>query len=178
VPVKTQIQIVRDDLSGAATLDLLRLHLQGMHESSPPGTSFALDLAGLQSPDVTVWSGWVGARIAGIGALKDLGDGCGEVKSMRTHPHFLRQGVAAQLLEHIIRVAEGRGMRRLSLETGTGPSFEPALALYRRRGFVNGPSFGSYPSDSSFNQFLHLDLPKRPIESQVRSGGSRRSADR
>lgn len=104
--MKAQIQIVRDDLSAAATQELPRLHLQGMHESSPPGTSFALDLTGLQSPDVTVWSGWVGPRIAGIGALKDLGDGCGEMKSMRTHPHFLRQGVAAQLLEHIIRTAE------------------------------------------------------------------------
>lgn len=130
-----------------------------MHEASPPGTSFALDLSGLQSPDVTVWSGWVGRRIAGIAALKDLRDGCGEVKSMRTHPDFLRQGVAAQLLEHLIQVARDRGMRRLSLETGTGPRFEPALALYRRRGFVSGPAFADYPRDSSFNQFLHLDLP-------------------
>lgn len=130
-----------------------------MHESSPPGTSFALDLGGLQSPDVTVWSGWVGPRVAGIGALKDLRDGCGEVKSMRTHPDFLRQGVAAQLLEHIIQAARDRGMRRLSLETGTGPCFEPALALYRRRGFLTGPAFADYPRDSSFNQFFHLDLP-------------------
>jgi len=166
MPPTTQIRIIRDDLSGAATRDLLRLHLQGMHENSPPGTSFALDLAGLLSPDVTVWSGWVGSRIAGIGALKDLGDGCGEVKSMRTHPHFLRQGVAAQLLEHIIHAARSSGMRRLSLETGTGPSFEPALALYRQRGFVNGPAFADYPHDSSFNQFLHLDLQSQQ-EQQV-----------
>lgn len=130
-----------------------------MRESSPPGTSFALDLGGLQAPDVTVWSGWVGPRIAGIGALKDLRNGCGEVKSMRTHPDFLRQGVAAQLLEHIIQAARDRAMRRLSLETGTGPYFEPALALYRRRGFVSGPAFADYPRDTSFNQFLHLDLP-------------------
>lgn len=157
--MKTRIRIVRDDLVGAPTQDLLRLHLRGMHESSPPGTSFALDLGGLQSPAVTVWSGWVGPDIAGIGALNDLGGGCGEVKSMRTHPRFLRQGVAAQLLEHIIRAAQDRGMRRLSLETGTGPSFEPALALYRRRGFVSGPAFGDYPSDSAFNQFFYLDLP-------------------
>jgi hypothetical protein len=46
--VKTRIHIIRDDLSGAATQDLLRLHLQGMQGSSPPGTSFALDLTGLQ----------------------------------------------------------------------------------------------------------------------------------
>jgi len=156
--MKTCIEIIRDDLSGAATRDLIRLHLREMQECSPPGTSFAFDSTGLRSADVTVWSGWVGQRIAGIGALRELPDRCGEVKSMRTHPHFLRQGVAAQLLEHIISAARGRGMVRLSLETGTGPLFEPALALYRRRGFVAGPAFADYPSDSSFNQFLHLDL--------------------
>jgi putative acetyltransferase len=155
----TQIYIIRDDLSGEATRDLLRLHVGRMRANSPPGTSFALDLTGLQAPEVTVWSGWVGSRIAGVGALKDLADGWGEVKSMCTHPDFLRQGVARALLEHIIRAAQDRGMRKLSLETGTGPLFEPALALYRRRGFVNGPAFADYPSNSSFNQFLYLELP-------------------
>jgi putative acetyltransferase len=76
---------------------------------------------------------------------------------MRTHPDFLRQGVAAQLLEHIIAVARERGLSRLSLETGSGPSFEPALALYRRRGFKDGEAFADYQR-SEFNQFLHLDL--------------------
>jgi putative acetyltransferase len=156
--VKTRIHIIRDDLSEAATRELLRLHLQGVLECSPPGTCFALDLTGLQSADVTVCSGWVGPRIAGIGALKNLGDGCGEVKSMRTHPQFLRQGVDAQLLEHIIRAVQEAGMRRLNLETGTGPSFEDALGLYRRRGFVNGPACGDYPGSSAFNQYLHLNL--------------------
>lgn len=154
----TQIRIVHDDLSGAATQALIQLHFQAMHEHSPAGTAFVLDLTDLRSADVTVWSGWACARIAGIGALKDLGGGSGEVKSMRTHPDFLRQGVAKQLLEHIIRTARGRGMSRLSLETGTGPAFEPALALYRQRGFLDGPAFANYPSGTGFNQFLHLDL--------------------
>src|SRR5215469_14883373 len=114
----TQIHIIRDDLSGEPTRDLLRLHVRRMRANSPPGTSFALDLTGLQAPGVTVWSGWVGSRIAGVGALKDLADGCGEVKSMCTHPDFLRQGIARALLEHIIRAAQDLGMRKLSLETG------------------------------------------------------------
>jgi len=92
-----------------------------------------------------------------MGALKDLGGDAGEVKSMRTHPDFLRRGVAAALLDHIIAVARSRGIVRLSLETGSGPYFEPALALYRRRGFVDGPEFGGY-TRSAFNQFLHLTL--------------------
>ncbi|MBX9882115.1 MAG: GNAT family N-acetyltransferase [Sphingomonas sp.] len=149
--------IREDDLSSEQTRALLALHLSGMRDGSPPGHSFALDLSGLKQPGVTVWSAWRGDRIAGIGALKLLGDGGAELKSMRTHPDYLRQGVGVALLEHIIAAARCRGVRRLSLETGKGAAFEPALALYRRRGFVNGPAFADYEA-SDFNQFLHVSL--------------------
>lgn len=150
-------RIVEDDLSSAATRELLALHLQGMHAASPPGTVFALDLSGLRAPGVTVWAAHAGDRLAGIGALKLLGDGSAEVKSMRTHPDFLRKGVGQAILEQIIATARERGVGRLSLETGSGPDFEAALAMYRRRGFVNGEPFSDYTA-SAFNQFLHLDL--------------------
>jgi putative acetyltransferase len=150
-------EIREDDLSGEQTRALLALHLSGMHANTPAGHVFALDLSGLKAPGVTVWSAWEGPALAGIGALKALGEEAGEVKSMRTDPRHLRRGVAAALLEHIIAEAKQRGYERLSLETGSGAAFEPALALYRRRGFVDGPAFADYrPSD--FNQFLHLDL--------------------
>lgn len=45
----------------------------------------------------------------------------------------------------------------LSLESGSGPGFEPAMAFCRKRGFVNGAAFGGYQA-SAFNQLLHLDL--------------------
>jgi len=151
------LAIREDDLSDPQTLELLRLHLEGMHANSPPGSVYALDDSGLRAADVTVWTVWVGPRLAGMGALRDLGDGTGEIKSMRTHPDFLRRSVAALLLEHIIGVARRRGMTRLSLETGSGAAFEPALTLYRRRGFVDGKEFGEYQR-STFNQFLHLVL--------------------
>lgn len=149
--------IREDDLAGEATRALLALHLSGMSSSSPPGHVFALDLSGLRSPDMTVWTAWDADAIAGIAALRDLGDGTGEIKSMRTHPDHLRRGVAAALLDHLIAEAHRRAYRRLSLETGSGPAFEPALALYRRRGFAEGDAFGDYvPSD--FNRFFHLVL--------------------
>ncbi|WP_244550800.1 GNAT family N-acetyltransferase [Bradyrhizobium sp. Rc3b] len=88
-----------------------------------------------------MWSVREGDDVVGIGALKELGNGGAEVKSMRTHPDHLRRGVAALLLDHIVREAKARGLTRLSLETGSGPAFEPALALYRKRGFVNGEAF-------------------------------------
>jgi putative acetyltransferase len=146
-----------EDLAGEPARGLVRLHLEGMHAHSPPGNVFALDFSGLIAPDVTVWSAWQAGKIAGIAALKDLGGRAGELKSMRTHPDFLRRGVAAALLEHIIGVAMARGMTRLSLETGSGAPFEPALSLYRRRGFVDGAEFGGYRR-SAYNQFLHLNL--------------------
>jgi putative acetyltransferase len=149
--------IVEDDLAGDSTRSLLALHLAGMHANSPPGHVFALDLSGLQSPDVTVWTARANGKTIGIAALKQLRDGGGELKSMRTHPDFLRRGVAAALLEHIIDQAKRRGLTRLSLETGSGPAFDAALALYRKRGFQTGGAFADYKA-SEFNQFLHLPL--------------------
>ena len=149
--------IRRDDLEGEAVRALLSLHLAELRAATPPEFSFALDLSGLKTPDMTVWSAWDGKALVGIGALKMQGDGTGEVKSMRTSPEHLRRGVAAALLEHIVADARRRGLRRLSLETGVGPQFEPALSLYRKRGFVEGEAFADY-RPSPFNQFLHLSL--------------------
>lgn len=151
------MNIREDDLSGQATQDLLRLHLAGMHSNSPPGHVFALDLSGLKVPDVTVWTAWEGDAICGIGALKRLDAVTGEIKSMRTHTDFLRKGVGRLLLDHIVHQARGHGLKRLSLETGSGPAFEPALALYRSYGFSDGEAFADYQR-SAFNQFLHMDL--------------------
>lgn len=106
---------------------------------------------------MTVWIAWSGDRIASVGALKMLAEGNGEVKSMRTHPDFARMGAAVAILETVITTARQRGAKRLSLETGSGQAFEPALQLYRKRGFSEGAAFGGYQA-SAFNQFLHLDL--------------------
>lgn len=151
------LTIREDDLTDPQTLALLALHLHGMASNSPPGHSFALDVSGLKAPGVTLYGAWDGEALAGIGALKILGDGTAELKSMRTHPDHLRKGVGAALLEHIIAEARARGVVRLSLETGSGEAFEPALELYRRRGFFPGPAFADYVA-SPFNQFLHLNL--------------------
>jgi putative acetyltransferase len=152
-----KMEIKRDDLSGPKTRALLALHLAGMQAESPPESVFALDLSGLQAPEISVWTAWIGEEVAGVGALNRLGDASAEIKSMRTHPDYLRRGVAAALLEQMIEEARGLGLKRLSLETGSGPAFDPALALYRRYGFRNGAAFSDYVK-SDFNQFLHLDL--------------------
>lgn len=149
--------IVEDDLTGPEIVALLRYHLEQMHLNSPPGSVFAFDIDRLRAPDVTFWTAWDGGNLLGCGAMKEIDEAHGEIKSMRTAPDHLREGVAAALLDHIIGMARNRGYRRLSLETGSGRAFEPALSLYRQRGFVDGAPFGDYER-TAFNQFLHLDL--------------------
>ncbi|WP_088183255.1 GNAT family N-acetyltransferase [Sphingobium sp. Z007] len=146
-----------DDLTDPQTRALLALHLAGMQADSPPDAAFALDLSALQTPDISVWTLWDGAAVAGVGALRSLSADQGEIKSMRTHPDYLRKGVSKALLRHIVSAARERGMTRLSLETGRGAAFEPALSLYRAHGFIDGGAFGDY-EPNGFSQYLHLTL--------------------
>jgi putative acetyltransferase len=145
------------DFSDARVKTLLARHLEGMHATSPPGHVFALDWSGLQQPEISFYALWEGEELLGFGALKQLEPRAGEIKSMRTADAHLRNGVAATILEHIIAEARQRGYTRLSLETGSGPAFDPALELYRKHGFTEGGAFGDYEK-SPFNQFLHLEL--------------------
>ncbi|WP_106816801.1 GNAT family N-acetyltransferase [Microbacterium timonense] len=147
------IDIRIDDLSGEATRRLIASHLAGMHESSPPESVHALDLDALRHPSVTVWSVWVDAELAGVGALKALDGARGEIKSMRVDGRFLGTGVGRALLQHIIADARARGMASLWLETGATKEFTPAQRLYESEGFAPCPPFGDYAPDP-FSVFM------------------------
>lgn len=136
---------------------LLREHLAGMQANSPPGSVYALDLSGLRDPAIAFFTVWDGDELLGCGALKHLDAATGELKSMRTAARHLRRGAGAAMLEHLLALARRRGYQRVVLETGTGPAFEPAVALYRKYGFVPGAPFGDYVA-TAFNQFLELSL--------------------
>lgn len=151
------MEIREGGLDHPAVIDLLRLHFESMLANSPPGTCHFLDLSGLAADDVTFWTVWDGTAVLGCGALKLLDRAHGEVKSMRTAPAALRRGVAAALLTHIVATAQARGLERLSLETGTGDSFDAAHALYARHGFTDCPPFGAYQA-SDFNRFMTRTL--------------------
>ncbi len=146
-------RIVEDDLSGAAIRALLERHFAGMLANSPAGSCHFLDFDGLRAGNVTFWSIHDGDTLAGCGALKQLDAAHGEIKSMRTADAFLRRGVAARMLDHIIDEARRRGLARLSLETGSGAAFEPAIALYRRYGFDDCAPFADYKPDP-FSRFM------------------------
>ena len=136
-----------DDLSSPEVQALLAEHLRNMRSLTPPGSVHALDLTALRQPGVTFWFAWSGPVLVGCGALKELSPLHGEVKSMRTASDHRRTGVAQAMLRHILGVAAARGYRRLSLETGSQPAFEPARRLYERFGFQYCPPFDGYTED-------------------------------
>jgi putative acetyltransferase len=141
------MQIRLDDLSGPEIRALLEEHLRNMHELSPPESVHALDITKLRQPDVTFWTVWEGAELLGCGALKELSPKHGEIKSMRTVVAHRGKGVARAVLEHIIREAKRRSYERLSLETGSMKSFEPAQKLYESCGFSYCGPFEGYAED-------------------------------
>ena len=151
------MKILPGDLDDPCVRDLLKLHLTGMQENSPPDSVYALDLSGLAVAEVSLWTAWDGDELLSCGAIKELSPTSAEIKSMRTYPRHLRKGAGRALLQHMLTLARSRGYARVSLETGTSESFVPALALYRAAGFTNGEPFADYEA-SDFNQFLHLDL--------------------
>ena len=106
---------------------------------------------------MTFWTVWKSDALVGFGALKQLDDTHGEVKSMRAAPAARGTGAGRVILHHIIAEARQRGYVRLSLETGTAPLRAPAVSLYRSAGFVPCEPFAGYRA-SSHNQFMSLDL--------------------
>ncbi len=151
------MRIVEDDLTGPEVAALLEDHLAAMIRNSPPQCVHALDLSALRAPDITFWTAWDEAALLGCGALKELDPAHGEIKSMRTADAFLGQGVATAILSHLIDEALRRSYSRLSLETGSGPVFAPALALYEKFGFEFCGPFASYRADS-FSRFMTMEL--------------------
>ena len=154
---KIELQIATASLEDPQVRSLIAFHQQDMEEMSPPGTSWALDLSGLTGPDVTVMGAWEGDTLIAIGALKRLGDGTAELKSMRTLPAHLGKGAAKALLVALIKLSREEGLGRLSLETGTSEEFMPAIALYTKHGFAKGDAFSQYVN-GPHNQCYHLDL--------------------
>jgi putative acetyltransferase len=153
----TSYQIVEDDLTGLEIAALLTLHLQEMHAWSPPESVHAMPIERLRAPDVTFYSAWHGAQLAACGAIKDLGQGEGELKSMRADPEFRGKGAGKAILIHLLGVAQARGYRRVSLETGWPEPFLPARRLYESHGFAQCPPFAQYREDP-FSICMTLEL--------------------
>ncbi len=150
-----------DDPRTPDVSDLLRVHLDFARATTPPEDVHALDIEALVHPAIT----FVAARdpqhvLLGVGALKLLDAGHAELKSMHTAAAARGRGVGRAVVAHLLVMAAERGIRRVSLETGSGAAFAPARALYAALGFVECGPFADYP-DSPRSTYMTMTLPNR-----------------
>lgn len=136
---------------------LLDLHVAAMRGQSPADACHVMAAEALDRPDISFFSLRDTGELVAIGALKDLGDHTGEIKSMRVAPARTGQGYGRAMLAALVAEARSRGYHALLLETGRSADFAAANALYDGAGFVECGSFGGYP-ESAFTRFLRLDL--------------------
>ena len=142
-----EYRIIQDDLDSPAVVQLLAFHLAEMHTLSPPCKVNAMPVERLRQPDVTFYSAWDGEALAAVGALRQIDQARGELKSMRATPAYRGKGAGEAILRHLIADAERRGYAWLGMETGRPAAYVPAQGLYRKYGFAECEDFGDYVAD-------------------------------
>ena len=150
--------IVVDDPRDPQVRALLERHLSFAAGESPPEAVHALDVERLLDPALVLVSYRdVDRRVLGVGAIKDLGDGHAELKSMHTAAESRGRGIGTAIVAHLLDLARERGWRRVSLETGSQEAFAPARRMYAAAGFVPCDRFGDYP-DSPWSTFMTREV--------------------
>ncbi|EHK55112.1 GNAT family N-acetyltransferase [Allomesorhizobium alhagi] len=125
---------------------------------TPREFQFQLTVEQMADPTVTLFVARdENGRPVGMGALKEHGDGLGEVKRMFTLPSVRGQRVGSELLQRIEQLAREEGITRLLLETGEAEGFEPAYRVYERGGFTVCGAVLDYP-DSGFSRFYEKKI--------------------
>ena len=101
-----------------------------------------------------------GAEPAGCVLMRRIDATVCEMKHLFVREDARGCGVAGQLCEALMRLAEDRGYQTMRLETGSRNA--EAMALYRRLGFRSCEPLGHYPADVlPLLRFMKADLSPR-----------------
>ena len=127
--------------------ELLTKHFIELRLVSPAGSTHVLDIAGLKDYSIKFWSLWENNELIGCGALKFLDKIHGEFKSIRVVDKFRKKGAGEKIINHLIGEAKKLGIKKLSIETGSGKFFEPARKLFKKFDFQLCKPFAHYKDD-------------------------------
>lgn len=155
------LRITRVLASSPELESFLRAHLHDLEPTAPAESRHALPAGRLLSPGVRLFAATIDGILVGTGALAPVAPAHEELKSMRTAPGHRGRGVGAAVLDALLSDAARRGVRRVSLETGSSEFFAPARRLYARAGFAPCPPFGAYVEDPH-SAFFSRAVPVRP----------------
>lgn len=156
------IVIERVDTASPALAEFLVAHHAELEHTAPAESRHALVFERLLAPGVRLFAGHRDGRPVATGALAALEDGHEEIKSMRTDPALRGHGLGRTMLAFLLADATARGIRRVSLETGSAEFFVPARALYAAAGFRECGPFGGYALDP-YSTFMTIDLPAASV---------------
>lgn len=129
-----------------------------MKPLTPPEFQFQLTVEQMAGSGVTVFVARDAAgKAVGMASLKAHDEELGEVKRMFTLPVVRGERVGSKLLQRVEDEARAQGLKRLVLETGEAPGFEPAWRVYERGGYTVCGVVLDYP-DSGFSRFYEKML--------------------
>ena len=136
---------------------LLIKHFIELRSVSSKGSTHVLDIPGLKDPSIKFWSLWNNNHLIGCGALKFIGQNHGEFKSIRVSDDFRNRGIGSKIISHLIIQAKKLGIKKLSIETGSGKFFLPARKLFENFKFSKCKPFAHYKEDPN-SCYYTLDL--------------------
>lgn len=152
------VVIARESPLGPDLGHLMARHTADMHAETPPESIHMLDAGALAEPGIAFYVMRHAGTPIGMGALKRLGDGAGEVKSMHVLAEWRGRGLSRRMLDHLMAEAAADGLARLMLETGSQPGFAAARGLYARAGFAVCGPFADYREDPN-SVYMTRTLP-------------------
>jgi len=137
--------------------ELLIKHFIELRSVSPKGSTHVLDIPGLKNPSIKFWSLWDNNNLVGCGALKFIDKKHGEFKSIRVADKFRGKGMGEKVISHLIYQAKEIGIKKLSIETGSGEFFVHARKLFEKFGFKSCKPFAHYKEDPN-SCYFNLEI--------------------
>ncbi len=135
------------DPTDPVILPLIDRHLTLMRASSPACSIHAMEAADLADAGAVFLAVFDGDHPVAMGALKQINDTHGELKSMHVLEERRGSGLADVVLAALLNQARADGLTQVSLETGSQDAFTAARAFYSRHGFRLCPPFEGYIED-------------------------------
>lgn len=119
------------------------------------------DLASLKPPNGVVYLLIIEEKIAGMGALRKLREGIGEIKRMYIRPPYRGRGYGKQMLNKLLEAGREIGCATFVLETSQFMAV--AQHIYTSAGFVEReeyPASETPPTLRQYQRFMELKLTR------------------
>lgn len=123
----------------------------------PAESNHELGIEEMAAENMQLFTAWLGDHCVGMLGLKPFGDASAELKSMHVLETGRGQGVAIQLVNHVIALAKQQRIAVLYLETGSRDASAAARRLYEKLGFSYCDPFADYRKDPE-SVFMRLAL--------------------